>query len=217
MGGAFDLRFEKLTRSDPSARPMPGWVYPALAAGATIGGSVLQYKLAKKAADSSHQREVVDLKKAGLNPLLSAMGGSGAPQFSLPDMGDAASKSVASAMALQQLKFARSQTEKTDAETQFLRESMQFRMRRESSSTQLSELDMDVKRATVDDAIAQVRAQLKQTTSSARNVEALALLNEAALKGAKNTEALEAALAKAGVGGAAIRLLLEALRSSRGR
>lgn len=184
-----------------------------------VGGGILGYVLNKRNADSSHQREVKDLQKAGLNPMISAMGGSGAPQPQVPDFGESAQRGLNSSLAVQrqkaELALLTAQTRKTSSEAMAVEALTPADLALRQSQGRFSELSVEEKRAALPDLIAQVRAQLKQTTSSARNVEALALLNEAALKGAKNTEALERALSELGIGGAAVRMLLEVLRSAR--
>lgn len=69
-------------------------------------------------ADSAHQREVADLRKAGLNPILSAMNGSGAPAIAAPTPQVTLGKSslVAGQSARAQSRLASLAERKIDAE-----------------------------------------------------------------------------------------------------
>lgn len=66
-----------------------------------------QENFQREMSNTSHQREVEDLRKAGLNPILSATGGAGASTpagSSITPSGIDAGKSVASALAVLNLK-----------------------------------------------------------------------------------------------------------------
>lgn len=83
------------------------WDYDEARQSMELQKELYQYKYDKEleAMNSAHQREVTDLRNAGLNPILSATGGTGlsSPTGAMPDISSVNSASVAAKQANKQL------------------------------------------------------------------------------------------------------------------
>lgn len=119
----------------------------AIGAGGSLGGSLLsgsaskkesskQRRLALYMSNTAHQREIEDLRRAGLNPILSGIGGSGASSPSLatatfPDYGrsisSGASSGASMAMLHQQTRAAKVSADMATGMWEWLKERPQFR------------------------------------------------------------------------------------------
>lgn len=98
---------------------MSGWAELAGGAanvGASAFSSYFNWKHQKEVMKNRHQWEVEDLRKAGLNPILSA-GGQGtsgnAPEIVAPDVAGSAAKGVEAALGRSQAELMKAQTEQS--------------------------------------------------------------------------------------------------------
>lgn len=210
---------------------MPAWVAPLIAGAASLFGTAYGVKASRAEAEknrqfqremsnTAHQREVEDLKKAGLNPILSGMRGASTPSGSVADvsgLGDIGSKAVATALAVKQAKAnidlteaqaLQARTQAYDLQTQ----GSSGRFEKMRSEADLAALSVKEKLALMPSLIADARARVRLTTASARQMEALAVLTELERTGYANIEKFEKQIGAMGPAG---RSLLEIIRTMR--
>lgn len=108
------------------------WLAPAITGGASFAGNLLSSAFANHSANkqmdfqermsnTSHQREVADLKKAGLNPILSArLGGSSTPPGSAaptPDFSSSARAALDATQVRSSIKLQEAQARNLDVQS----------------------------------------------------------------------------------------------------
>jgi len=211
--------------------PIPGFVIPAVIGAATsllanrqnVREAEKSREFQKQMSDTAHQREVADLRRAGLNPVLSAHGSGastpGGAQARVEDIGEGASRGVASALAVRQ---AEAQIDLTRAQAENIR-GQTFDLQTQAASGRYDLIAQQVRSATLsaDQAekllpiiVQQAKAELQLKLSSARATKAAALLDELAATGAFNEQAFQKMV---GTGGKWLTLVGELQRTLKGR
>lgn len=178
----------------------------------------------ERMSSTAHRREVADLRAANINPVLRSMGGASTPSGDRAQFEDPIGKGISSALAVQaaraQIKLTEAQAGREHASAMLLQRE---RLDKEGVGVaggpadialQVSRMNRDQMVKTLPLLIDQLKAQIAQSSSSAQAASAAAALDEAALTGAKNVEALAD---KLGIAGPALQMVLEILRTLRGR
>lgn len=177
----------------------------------------------ERMSSTAHQREVADLRAAGINPMLSKMGsGASSPsgdRAQIEDMGRGLSNALQAQMLRAQIDLTKAQTQREVATAQATVNATEesfagrdFRLQSLRSAADLAGLSVQERRQLVPVALERARAEIQQIANSAEAARARARLDDLDSVRAMNEAEFEKLLGEASP---ALRSLLLIVRSLR--
>lgn len=157
----------------------------------------------ERMANTAHQREMADLKKAGINPMLRHMSGAATPTGDRAEVGDPVGKGAASAMEAMMMRaqlsllreqagLTRDQAAKARTEAADIQQSWNAgKFDTIRSQAEAAALSVEQQRRMLPLVLQRARAEIDSMASSAEAAKARAALDRAAETGALNLQEFE--------------------------
>lgn len=209
------------------------WVDTLVGAGIGTAGAIFSARQANRFAErmssTAHQREVKDLERAGLNPMLSANRGASTPQGTPADITGGIQRGVSTALAVRQQRAAiglmEAQADAAGASAGLSRTqaadisntAAAGRLRqisagadREQLAAKLDDMTFDERRQVIVSQVEKAREEIRLTASSADRAKIAAELDELLKTGRINENKFAE---RVGEAGPAVNLLLEIIRA----
>lgn len=190
----------------PALAALAPWLIGA--GGAVVGGIFSAREAAKnrqfqeRMSSTAHQREMVDLRRAGMNPILTARsGGASSPSGSVaqtPDFAGVVHSALAVRRANLENELLKAQVDKTNMDTKVGSQSLDERIGGQqsridilSSERQLAAMNVEQRREMFQQEIAKVKQEIGNMVTSAKGIAARTMLDELAREGAFNEAEFE--------------------------
>lgn len=200
---------------------LPGLVGAGIGTAGAIFSARQANRFAERMSSTAHQREVADLRAAGLNPMISANRGASSPQGVAPDVSGGAQRGISSALAVRmqkaQIGLIEAQADAAGAAAGLSRTQAADisttgaggRYGKLAAEAELAQMTVEQQRQAMPLALERARKEIELSSATAEQVKARTQLLELLRQGHLNASEFEKRI---GESGPAVKFFIELVR-----